>query len=470
MAEGNGFKGVAIVPDKTNGRLLIVDDDEPFLDNLETALSSAGYKVDTAPSPEKALTLLVARSYELVITDLRMPGTDGLCIYEAIRDVDRFVPVIVLTGYGGADEAARAINMGCADYLRKPITLDELKFRVDKARRQHQIEAEVASLREQLSRTSAGPFIVGASGPIRSILDKIAMVAESGVTVLIRGETGTGKELVARAVHESSPRAGSPFVAVACAAIPQPLLEGQLFGHKRGAYTGADKDQKGLIDLANRGTLFLDEIGDIDTTAQVKLLRTLETGELRPLGDGKVHTVDVRLIAATNRDLEQAIKSGQFRDDLFYRLNVFPIALPALRDRREDIPLLVKHFAELHGPALCGRCKIFSKEAIEVFLAYDWPGNVRELENKVRQAILLAPGQVVAPSAIDLPVEEPAASAWRFSEAKKGAIDAFETRFVRGVLSRTRGVISKAARLAGLDRKNLWLLMKKHGIQAEEFR
>jgi len=457
------------VPDKTNGRLLIVDDDESFLDNLETALSSAGYEVDSALSPEKALALLAARSYELVITDLRMPGTDGLSIYEAIREVDRSVPVVVLTGHGRADEAAKAISMGCADYLRKPITLDELKFRVDKARRQHQIEAEVASLRKRLSRASAAPFI-GASRPIRSILDKIAMVAESEVTVLIRGETGTGKELVASAVHESSPRANGPFVAVACAAIPQPLLEGQLFGHKKGAYTGADKDQKGLIDLADEGTLFLDEIGDIDTTAQVKLLRTLETGELRPLGDGKVHTVDVRLIAATNRDLEQAIKSGQFRDDLFYRLNVFPIVLPPLRDRKEDIPLLVKHFTELHSPALCGQCKAFSREAIEVFHAYDWPGNVRELENKVRQAILLAPGQIVAPSAIDLPVEKPAATTWRFSEAKKGAIDAFEMRFVRAVLGETRGVISKAARLAGLDRKNLWLLMKKHGIQAEEFR
>ena len=456
--------------DKTDGRLLIVDDDELFLENLGAALSSAGYKVDSAPSPERALALLVARSYELVITDLKMPGTDGLSIYEEIRQVDRSVPVVVLTGHGRADEAARAINMGCADYLRKPITLDELKFRVDKARRQHQIEVEVASLREQLSRTSGGPCIVGTSGPIRSILDKIAMVAESDVTVLVRGETGTGKELVARAVHESSARAKGPFVAVACAAIPQPLLEGQLFGHKKGAYTGADKDQKGLIDLANGGTLFLDEIGDIDTAAQVKLLRTLETGELRTLGDGKVHTVDIRLIAATNRDLEQAIKSGQFRDDLFYRLNVFPIALPALRDRKEDIPLLMRHFAELHSPALCGEHKTFSKEAIDLFVAYSWPGNVRELENKVRQAILVAPGPVVTPAAIDLPIEKVAPTSWRFSEAKKGAIDAFEMRFIQDVLSRAGGVISKAARLAGLDRKNLWLMMKKHGIQAEEFR
>ena len=464
------------MPDKPNGRLLIVDDDELFLDNLETALSSAGYRVDTALSPEKALKLIVERSYELVLTDLRMPGTDGLCIYEAIREIDQSVPVIVLTGYGRSDEAARAVNMGCADYLRKPITLDELRFRVDKARRQHQIEVEVASLRERLSRTSAGPCIVGASAAIRSILDKIAMVANSGVTVLIRGETGTGKELVARAVHESSPRAGRSFVAVACAAIPQPLLEGQLFGHKRGAYTGADSDQKGLIDSADRGTLFLDEIGDIDTAAQVKLLRILETGELRPLGDRKVHKVDIRLIAATNRDLEEAIKSGQFRDDLFYRLNVFPITLPALRDRKEDIPLLVKHFAELHGPDLCGLCKTFSKQAIELLVGYDWPGNVRELENKVRQAILLAPGEIVETSAIDLPVEQPEGIISKscvgstFCEAKRGAIDAFETRFVRDVLSETKGIISKAARLAGLDRKNMWLLMKKHGIRAEEFR
>ena len=458
------------MPDKRNSRLLIVDDDESFLDNLETALSSEGYKVDAALSPEEALTLLAARSYQLIITDLRMPGTNDLFIYEAIRNVDRSVPVIVLTGHGHAREAAMAVEMGCADYLRKPITLDELKFRVEKAMHQHQIEVEVATLREQLKCTSAAPFIVGTSAPIRSILDKIAMVAESGVTVLIRGETGTGKELVARAVHESSARSGGPFITVACAAIPQPLLEGQLFGHKKGAYTGADKNQKGLIDQADGGTLFLDEIGDIDTVAQVKLLRTLETGELRPLGGSEVHTVDIRLIAATNRDLEQAIKSGQFRDDLFYRLNVFPIVLPALRDRKEDIPLLVKHFAELHGPDLCGRRATFSKEALETLVACDWPGNVRELENKVRQAILLAPGDVVERSAIDLPVEGPAAAPWKFNEAKKGAIDAFETRFVRDLLTSTKGVISKAARLAGLDRKNMWLLMKKHGIHADEFR
>jgi len=458
------------VGERTAGHLLVVDDDESFLDNLETALSSAGYSVDTALSPEKALALIAAKSYDLVLSDLRMPGTDGLSIYEAIRKIDPSVPVIILTGYGRPAEAATAINMGCADYLRKPITLDELKFRVDKARRQHEMEVEVASLREQLGRSSARSFIVGTSAAIREVLDKIAMVAKSEVTVLIRGETGTGEELVARAVHESSPRADGPFVAVACAAIPQPLLEGQLFGHKKGAYTGADRNHKGLIDVAEGGTLFLDEIGDIDTAAQVKLLRTLETGEVRPLGDEKVHSVDVRLIAATNRDLEEAIRTGQFRDDLFYRLNVFPIALPALRDRKEDIPLLVKHFAELHGPALCGQRKTFSKEAIDVLVAYDWPGNVRELENKVRQAIILAPGRVVGSSSIDLPTEKPAVVPGTFSEAKKHAIDTFEIRFIRDMLSRTRGVISKAARLAGLDRKNMWLLMKKHGIHADEFR
>ena len=458
------------MPDKPEGRLLIVDDDELFLDNLETALSMAGYDVDRAISPETALTLLRERSYDLVITDLRMPGTDGLCVYEAIRDVNPFVPVIVLTGHGRAQEAARAIGMGCTDYLRKPITLDELSFRVDKALRQHRVEVEVASLREQLNRASAGRFIVGTSTAIRSVLDKIAMVAKSGASVLIRGETGTGKELVARAVHEGSQRARGPFVAVACAAIPQPLLEGHLFGHKRGAYTGADEDRKGLIDMANGGSLFLDEIGDIDASAQVKLLRTLEKGELRPLGERKSHKVDIRLIAATNRDLEQAIEGGQFRADLFYRLNVFPVMLPPLRDRKEDISLLVKHFADLHGPDLCGESKTFSKEAIERLLAYDWPGNVRELENKVRQAILLAPGAVVGASAIDIPVQSLAPTMGAFREAKRVAIDAFEKRFVRDALDRGKGVISRSARLAGLDRKNLWLLMKKHGIQADDFR
>ncbi|MBN1593480.1 MAG: sigma-54-dependent Fis family transcriptional regulator [Candidatus Coatesbacteria bacterium] len=458
------------MPDKPEGHLLIIDDDELFLDNLETALSMAGYEVESASSPEIALKLLKERSYDLVITDLRMPGTDGLYIYEAIRDVSPFVPVIVLTGHGHPQEAARAIEMGCTDYLRKPITLDELNFRVDKALRQQRVEVEVASLREQLHRASARRTIVGSSPAIRAVLDKIAMVAKSSATVLIRGETGTGKELVARAVHDASPRSNASFVAVACAAIPQPLFEGQLFGHKRGAYTGADRDQKGLIDVANKGTLFLDEIGDIDAAAQVKLLRTLETGELRPLGDRKGHKVDIRLIAATNRDLERAIEEGQFRADLFYRLNVFPVTLPPLRDRKEDIPLLVKHFADLHSPDLCGEDKIFSTTAIERLVAYDWPGNVRELENKVRQAILLSPTKIVNPSSIDIPVEVSSPTAQGFSDAKKAAIDSFERRFVREALKSANGVVSKAARLMDLDRKNLWLLMKKHGIQSDEFR
>lgn len=455
---------------KSDGRLLLIDDDVSLLGNLKQAVEAVGYEADTARSPDEALALLSRKNYRLVITDLRMPGSEGLSIYEAIRSKAPLAAVIVLTGYGTADEAARAIRMGYTDYLRKPISIGELKFRIEKAIRQRQIETEVASLRAQLVHSCAGRSIVGSSSGIRLVLEKISMVAESPATVLIRGETGTGKELVARAIHASSSRAGSPFVTVACAAIPQPLLEGQLFGHKRGAFTGADRDQKGLMELADEGTLFLDEIGDIDTASQVKLLRVLETGELRALGDKSVRKVDLRLIAATNRDLEHAIRINEFRDDLFYRLNVFPIMLPSLRERKEDIPLLVRHFAELHSPDLCGPVKTFSPEAILKLSAYDWPGNVRELENKVRQAILLAPGDTVGPSAVDLQFLGTAASTFTLSDAKKRATDSIEKRLVRESLAETNGIISKAARLIGVARKNFWLLMKKHEIDAEEFR
>lgn len=458
------------MPEKTGERLLLIDDDVTLLENLQALLTAVGYETDAACSPAEALNLIASEDYSLVITDLKMPGTDGLCIYEAIRDVNASVPVIVLTGYGSADEAANAIKMGCTDYLRKPVTLDELRFRIEKARRQHEVEVQVASLRAELKRTSASRTIVGSSVAIRLVLAKIAMVAKSDASVLITGETGTGKELVARAIHENSDRASYPFIAVACAAIPHPLLEGQLFGHKKGAYTGADRDQEGLIALAHRGALFLDEVGDIDITSQVKLLRVLETGELRPLGDKRVHKVDIRLIAATNRDLEKAINEEHFRADLFYRLNVFPIHLPPLRDRGEDIPLLVSHFAELHGPVLCGHAKTFSPGAVQKLMAYKWPGNVRELENKVRQAMLVAPGDAVGPSAIDLPVKVKTSGSRRFRDAKNEAVAVFERQYVEELLTESGGVISEAARLAGLDRKNFWLLMKKHDVNADEHR
>lgn len=456
--------------DKRNSRLLLIDDDVSLLSNLKQAVEMVGYEADAAKCPDEALTLLSRREYELVITDLRMPGNAGLSIYESIRSKAPLAPVIILTGYGTADEAARAMRMGYTDYLRKPISMGELKFRIDKAIRQHQIETEVASLRAQLVHSSAGRTIVGSSSDIRLVLEKISMVAGSPATVLIRGETGTGKELVARAIHSNSSRAAQPFVTVACAAIPQPLLEGQLFGHKRGAFTGADKDQKGLMELADGGSLFLDEIGDIDIASQVKLLRVLETGELRPLGDRSERRVDLRFIAATNRDLERAIRANQFRDDLFYRLNVFPIVLPPLRKRKEDIPLLARHFAELHSPGLCGRVKTFSPDSIQKLLGHDWPGNIRELENKVRQAILLAPGDTVGADAIELQSEAPASKTFTLSEAKRQASDSIERRLLRASLTETNGVISKAAKLVGVARKNFWLLMKKHDIDAQEFR
>lgn len=454
----------------TSGPLLLIDDDVYLLEKLKGVLEAEGYAVNGARSPEEALTFLAAKDYLLVITDLSMPGTEGLSIYESIREVSPSVPVIILTGRGSAVEAARATKMGCSDYLRKPIAPDELKFRVQKAIHQFGLEAEVASLRSRLKRTEAREMIVGASAPMRLVLDKIAMVATSELTVLIRGETGTGKELVAKAIHNTSLRAKRPFIEVVCAAIPQTLLEGQLFGHKRGSFTGADRDQKGLIQLAENGTLFLDEIGELDAASQVKLLRVLESRELRPLGDEKVHKVNVRVIAATNLNIEQAIERERFRSDLFYRLNVFPITLPPLREHKEDIPLLARHFAELHGPDLCGKRMTFSPEAIQKLVDYDWPGNVRELESKVCQAILAAPHEIVSPSAIDLAVEAGPDLSLRYAEAKKAAVDRVERRFVRELLARTNGAISEAASIAGLHRNTFWRLMKKHGIHAGDFR
>ncbi|MBW2108767.1 MAG: sigma-54-dependent Fis family transcriptional regulator [Deltaproteobacteria bacterium] len=458
------------MPEEVDERLLLIDDDIHLLQKLKETLEVMGYGVDPAQSPKEALGKLEAGNYALVITDLTMPGTEGLSIYEAIRKVDPAVPMIIITGYGSAHEAALAMKMGCTDYLRKPIDPDELVFRIEKARHQSMMQAEVMSLRAQLKRSVTGQAIVGASAVMRLVMDKIAMASDSDVTVLIRGETGTGKELVAKAIHNSGCRAKHPFVTVACAAIPHALLEGQLFGHRKGAYTGADRDQKGLIESAEQGTLFLDEIGEVDAASQVKLLRFLESGEVRPLGSTKMHILSVRVVAATNLDVERAIERNLFREDLFYRLDVFPIVLPPLRERKEDIPLLVKHFAELHGGGLREERKTFSPETIRKLIGYDWPGNVRELENKVRQAIILTRGKVVEPPNIELPVRRISGSRGIFADVKKEAIDRTEKRLVQEMLDRANGVITLAADLAGLHRKNFSILMKKHGIHAEEFR
>ncbi len=450
--------------------LLLIDDDVYLLEKLTGVLEAAGYAVDAARSPKEALAFLAAKDYMLVITDLSMPGTEGLSIYESIREVHASIPVIILTGHGSAPEAARAIKMGCSDYLRKPIATDELKFRIQKTIHQFGLETEVAALRSQLRRTAARETIVGASSSILLVLDKIAMVADSELTVLVRGETGTGKELVVKAIHKNSPRAKQPFIEVACAAIPQTLLEGQLFGHKKGSFTGADRDQKGLIELAENGTLFLDEIGEMDIASQVKLLRVLESKESRRLGDENVRRLSIRVVAATNLNIEEAVQENRFRSDLFYRLNVFPIMLPPLREHKEDIPLLAQHFAELHSASLCGKRKTFSPDTIRKLVEYDWPGNVRELENKVCQAILMAPAKVVLPSAIDLAVQAAPEMSLRYAETKKDAINRTEQRFVRKLLAKTNGAISEAATIAGLHRNTFWRLMKKHGIQASEFR
>ena len=450
--------------------LLLIDDDIYLLQKLRQILEAVGYVVDPAQSPREALQLLADKRYALVITDLSMPGTEGLSMFEAIRKADPIVPVIIITGYGSAHEAALAMKMGCTDYLRKPIDPDELVFRIEKTRHQSMMQAEVVSLRAQLKRSVTEQAIVGASAAIRLVMDKIAMAADSNVTVLIRGETGTGKELVAKAIHNSSNRAKRPFVTVACAAIPQTLLEGELFGRRKGAYTGADRDQKGLIESAERGTLFLDEIGEIDIGSQAKLLRFLESGEVRPLGDTETSILNVRVVAASNLDMERAIERNLLREDLFYRLSVFTIALPPLRERMEDIPLLVKHFSELHGPVLCGKPKSFPPETIRKLFDYDWPGNVRELENKIRQAILLTDGDVVGPIAVETSSAIVPRAGRRFADVKRDAIERAEKRFIRDTLERANGVIVEAAELAGLHRKNFSILMKKHGIDTNEFR
>jgi len=448
--------------------VLFVDDEAPLRSLMAERLRDGGFEVAEAESGEKALELLEQFAFDIVITDLRMPGIGGGKVIEAARSRYPSIIGIVITGYGTVRDAVDAIKGGASDFVAKPFQFDELMHVLQKALEQRRLASENAYLRSQLEERYQFGGILGRSRPMQALFQMLETVARSSSTILVGGETGTGKEVVARAIHHNSPRRAHRFVALNCSAIPETLLEAELFGHVRGAFTGAVGTRQGRFEQAHKGTLFLDEVGTMSPALQVKLLRALQEREFERVGDNQTIKVDVRVIAATNSDLARMVAAGTFREDLFYRLNVIPIQLPPLRDRRDDIPLLAKHFIEKFAP---GSGIHLSQSAIRALMAYSWPGNVRQLENAIERAIALSSGRQEI-DAVDLPPEvreAPREASTPFVDFPEHGLDlpgylsSIERDLIERALDRTQGNRNKAADLLRIKRTTLVEKLKRIG-------
>ena len=443
-------------------QILLVDDDPGLLRLLSLRLESSGYRVRTANNGKRALADVEAVHPDLVITDLRMDHMDGLELLEALGREAPGLPVILITAHGSIPDAVRATQDGAFGFLTKPVEKDELLAQVERA-----LEAGAAGKSQSDDWRET---VVTRSGRMEELLGQARMAANTDAAVLINGESGTGKELLARAIHRASSRADKPFVAVNCGAIPESLLESELFGHEKGAFTGALQTKHGLVQEAHEGTLFLDEIGDMPAAAQVKLLRMLQEGSVRRVGSTRDQHVDIRVISATHRDLRQAIETGDFREDLFYRLNVVNLRLPPLRERREDIPLLATHFLEQltgHGEGASKRPKkTFAPAALQVLLEGDWHGNVRELRNFTERCAALTPSKIISAGQVRRLLDENGSGLPTLANAR----DAFTRQYLSQLLRLTRGNVSRAARLADRNRTDFYKLLKRFHLDPAQFK
>ena len=456
-----------------NTRVLVVDDDDAHRGMLRMMLRSWGYEVDEADDGEAAVEAVRAQSYDAVLTDVRMARVDGIHALKGILAYNPALPVILMTAYSSVETAVEALRLGAFDYLIKPLDFEALRQCLQKAIEQSRCSVENRELRRQLTEAAAGPEILGRSPAVEELRAIIATVAPTEATVLINGESGTGKELVARALHMASERASRPLVTVNCAALAENLLESELFGHERGAFTGADKRREGRFVQADGGTLFLDEIGEMPLALQAKLLRALQQGEVQRVGSDKPLTVDVRVIAATNRNLQEEVAAKRFREDLYFRLNVINIEVPPLRRRPEDIPLLAAHFLQRYAERNRKSIKGFSPQALDILLRHDWPGNVRELENAVERAAILCNGDLITPRELPqavaraadapLPAEQPAEQGDGSLAGLK--LDDVERRAIEETLRQTGDNKSEAARRLGITRATLHNKLRKYGME-----
>ena len=455
-----------------SGRILVVDDETSMREFLSICLRRAGHKVRAVDSGEQAAEVLDGGGIDLVITDLRLKGMDGLAVLRHARQKSPTPEVLVVTAYATAESAISALRQGAYDYLTKPFKVDEVVLGVERALERLALLRENVQLREQISNRVRLDRMVGKSEPMRRVFDLCRRIAPARTGVLLLGESGTGKELVARAIHALGPRCSAPFVAVNCGAIPETLLESELFGHTRGAFTGAVTQQPGLFFTAHGGTLFLDEIGELPASMQVKLLRVIQERKVRAVGATEEREVDVRIIASTNRDLPLAVEEGRFREDLYYRLNVITVHLPPLRERREDIPLLVEHFVRRHAAEQRKEIRGVDAAAMAQLCAYGYPGNVRELENLVERAVTLAAAAVITPELLPvlLPRRDPIAAAQLPADGLDldGFTGALERDLIGQALDRTAGSRTEAAKLLGVTLRSFRYRLDKYGIDAGE--
>ncbi len=462
-------------------RILILDDEADMIETCRRILATAGHECIASTDPRRALELLETERPDVLLTDLRMPAMDGIDLLHHAHEIDPSLPVIMLTAYATIESAVAAVREGAFDYLSKPFTLDQLVVSVERALAQRRLTLENKNLRDQLQQTFGFENIVGRSAALHRSLELVRKAARSDANVLVLGESGTGKELIARAIHANSPRAKYPFVPVDCASLPENLLESELFGHEKGAFTGAAASKLGLMETADRGTLFLDEIGELPQGLQAKLLRAIQERRIRRVGGTREIAIDLRVVSATNRNLRELAAHGEFREDLFYRINVIDIVLPPMRDRKGDITLLAYTFLRKFTEGRQGP-RGFTAEVLALLETYHWPGNIRELRNIVERACALADTEMISPA--DLPTHlqaqstdaaEPADPALpvandetlklTLKEAKERWIGQLEASYVSEVLRREGGNVSQAARAAGVDRKTLHRLLNKHRVR-----
>jgi len=447
----------------SRGKTLLVDDDPDLLRLMSIRMKAAGFDVSAVESAEKALAQLQVVRPDVVITDLRMDGMDGLQLFRTIHDINPTIPVIILTAHGTIPEAVEATKKGVFSFLSKPFDGKELIEQVDKALQMSGGPKE-QPLTEDNAEWRSG--IITRSPMVEDLLQQARMIAQQDISVFIHGPSGSGKELIANAIHKASPRRDKPFVAINCSAIPEALLESELFGHRKGSFTGAIKDHKGLFLSASGGTLFLDEIGDMPLALQAKLLRVLQESSVRPIGGNEDIAVDVRVISATHKDLDKAMAEGLFREDLYYRLNVVSLELPALSKRREDIPLLAQHFLKNIALKTKKELSAFSDEAMELLVGAPWPGNIRQLLNVVEQVAVLTTTPIIPESLVQKALKNPSQKILSYAEAKSR----FERQYLCQLLQITSGKVSQAARLAKRNRTEFYRLLSRHNIEPAFFK
>jgi len=447
-------------------RVLVIDDEENLRHYLQLILGEAGYQVAIAQDGEEGLAKMQRHAWDIILCDIKMPSMDGMALLKAAKEKGLEGTIIMMSAYGTVDTAVEAMKIGAYDYVSKPFNADEIILTLKKAEERERLREENIRLRDEVQRNYDLEHIVAQSEAMRKVFELIKKVAQHKSSVLITGESGTGKELVARAIHHNSDRREKPLISVNCGAIPENLLESELFGHVKGAFTDAVKSKRGLFEMAHEGTMFLDEVGELPQNLQVKLLRVLQDGEIRRVGDTQASYVDVAIIAATAKDLASEVKNNRFREDLYYRLNVLPIHIPPLRERKADIPPLVEYFIDIYNRKLGLQIKEVSQGAMERFLQYPWPGNVRELENIIERAMILAEGDIIVFEGLLMHVHEDVESGPSSSglSIKKGARE-MEIRLIKEALKQTKGNRLRAARMLEISHKALLYKLKDYGLE-----